>query len=384
MALPDGNHDDAGHPRLPAAVTAEMSRLFSAGHSLLPLGGPDSKAPTVAFRDRKRLPLSLVMDRMAASGSETYGIRLEGILVVDVDTDTPEARAYVDRRFGSSPARTVTSRGYHLYFRHQGPKPVAVRLPGIAIDFKAGNNEFVVGPQSRRTDGICYVPEGQVVARELLPIFQDHDAISPGAIAPVSATSGRYQQGTRHDALKRRAHQLAQTAESFEEMFADLVGFRDWEIESPEDFPDGKIESLASWYWDKRERGELWGGQDSVVQLRRHAIFKLAKQGEALAFLLYGVLLATHGHQPDGLFAIVPDGFREKGLLRAGRRQIYAAIDVLLGTGLLVCRKKPRGKRNHYLYQLADGREKKREGSKLILVSDKDTHSPTSPDGLAA
>lgn len=84
--------DDAAHPRLSPVLTSEMTRLFSAGYSLLPLGSPDGKKPIMAFRGRKRFPLSRVVDKMAGAGSKTYGIRLKGLLVVDVDSDTPQAR----------------------------------------------------------------------------------------------------------------------------------------------------------------------------------------------------------------------------------------------------------------------------------------------------
>lgn len=389
VGLPNCATDHAVHPRIDAAVTAEMSRLFSAGHSLVPLGGPDGKVPIVAFRDRKRLPLALVMDRMGGAGSNTYGIRLNDLLVIDVDTDTPEARAYVEERFGSSPARTETSRGYHLYFRHTGPKPSQVREPGIAIDFKSGPNEFVVGPQSIRADGTRYLPQGQVLAPSALPLFTDRHArtgVSAGATG--AATPGRHPKGSRHRALKRRAHQLASTADSLQELIDNLLAFRDWEIEAPEEFSDAAIQKMAGWFWEKRESGELWGGSKAVVQIDHKTIATLASRGEGTALLLLGLLLKAHGGQPGKTFAVVPDGLKNKGLLKAGRNQIYSAIDVLLDLGLLVCCKRARGNRNHHHYQLGSGeKEKTGERSLLLLVPSEDTHSPagTAPEtGVAA
>ena len=298
--------DGAAHPRLPPVLTSEISRLYSAGFSLLPLGGPDGKKPIVEYRDRKRLPLSMLVDRMANAGSRTFGLRLKGLLVVDVDTDTPQAREYVERRFGTSPARTRTGRGFHLYFRLAGAKPKQVRLPGISIDFKSGENEFVVGPQSERPDGVVYWPEGRLAALEGLPWFEDRD---DNTSTPEPAKcNGRYPQGVRHQMLKRRAHQLALAADSFGDLFANLVAFREWEIEKPEDFSDAWLENLALWFWHKRENGELWSGKNSVVQIHRAAVDELARRGEGLAFLLYGLLVSAHGHDPDARFAIVPDG----------------------------------------------------------------------------
>lgn len=370
--------DLAAHPRLPAVLTSEMTRLYSAGFWLLSLGGNDGKKPIIGYQNRMRHPLGLVSDKMAAAGSHSYGIRLRDMIVVDVDTDTPEARQYVERRFGTSSARTKTSRGYHLYFRHTGPKPKQIRLPGISIDFKSGENEFVVGPQAERPDGVVYWPEGRLIAPDVLPPFVDRGA---GSVETErERVNGRYPRGIRHTTLKRRARELVLAAESFDGMVADLLAFRDWEIEQPEEFSDDSLINLAEWFWEKREQGELWTKATSVVQIPRATLDKLARLGEGLAFLLYGILVSAHGHQPAAPFAIVPDALRENGRLKAGRRQIYAAIQVLLEAELLVCHKKPRGNRNHHLYLLGAGvpavaGEERGEGSKLILVSEKDTHS---------
>jgi len=370
---------------LPSLLTAELGRLFRAGFSLLPLGGDDGKKPIVGFKDRSRLPLALVLDRMAGAGSKTFGIRLAGLLVVDVDTDTPEARAYVEQRFGTSSASTKTSRGFHLYFRHDGPKPSTVDLPGIRIDFKAGGNEFVVGAYSERPDGTIYRALGRLVSASELPWFEDRGAVENEPDQPK--VNGRFPVGCRRTTLKRRAHQLAVVADTFDNLLADLLGFRDWEIERPEDFPDAEISKLAVWFWDLRERGQLWNGRNSAVLIQRSAIDLLAKsksRNKGLAMLLFNILSVDQGNSPDA-FAIVPDGLRQSGRLVAGRRQIYDALDLLLELRLVICRKRPRGNRNHYLYQLGDGRQEGEEGERgggsiLILVSDKDTHS----GGLAA
>ena len=147
----DAHADDAAHPRLSAELTTLMTQLFSAGFSLLPLGGSNGKKPIVEFKGRKRLPLGVIVNRMAAGGSLTYGIRLDGLLVIDVDTDAPEARAYVEHRFAASGARTRTKRGFHLYYQFiDGKPPKAVRLPNIAIDFKTGRNSVNSGAQTTR------------------------------------------------------------------------------------------------------------------------------------------------------------------------------------------------------------------------------------------
>ncbi|OBQ83184.1 bifunctional DNA primase/polymerase [Mesorhizobium sp. WSM3873] len=391
---PETYSDGAVHASLPSTLTAEIGRLYGAGFSLLPLGGDDGKKPIVAFKDRGRLPLARVLDRLAAAGSRTFGIRLSGMLVIDVDTDTPEARAYVETRFGSSPALTKTSRGFHLYFRHEGPKPPTIDLPGIRIDFKAGGNDFVVGALSQRPDGTIYRPLGRLVSVAELPNFQDRGADD----APVQRNAdGRFPVGSRQKSLKRRAHQLALVADTFDEVLADLLGFRDWEVEQPEDFPDDKVASIAAWYWDLREKRELWSGRRSAVKIQRSAIdlIATARKGKATlrainivkgtASLLYNLVLADHGHKPGATFALVPDALRKSGRMSNGRRQIYDAIDLLIDLELLICVSQPRGNRDHYIYRLGPGRQvrgriEEGEGSNLTLISVTDTHS----GGLAA
>lgn len=366
---------DPAHPRLPAALTSEMSRLFSSGYSLVPLGGPDGKKPIVAFRDRKRFPLSLVIERMGAAASCTFGIRLKGLLVVDVDTDTPQARQYVKKRFGTSPFVVRTSRGYHIYFRHTGPKPPRVRLSEIAIDFKSGENEFVVGPQSQRPDGTVYMAEAALVAAESLPIFEDRQAVMANGPKPPVEKDGRIQEGERHSALKRHAGELISTAATLEQFTRDLLAFRDRKLDGPGDFGDDQVSSLAHWFWEKREKGGLWAGLDSVVKIHRSVIHELASRGKGLALALYSVLVAEHGHVRGKTFAIVPDALRASCRLKGGRRQIYLAIDELVELDLLVCVSYPRGKRNWRNYRLGSEKIGRRgERSNLTLVSSEDTN----------
>jgi hypothetical protein len=42
--------DIAIHPRLSPVLTSEMSRLYSAGFSLIPLGGDDGKKPIIGYK----------------------------------------------------------------------------------------------------------------------------------------------------------------------------------------------------------------------------------------------------------------------------------------------------------------------------------------------
>lgn len=214
--------NDAAHPSLPPELTVEMTRLYNAGFSLIPLGGGDGKKSTVKFGSRRRLPLQLVVNRMLAGGSHTFGIRLGGLMVVDVDTDTPEARAYVEAHFGSSPARTLTRRGFHFYFRHAGEKPRDVDLPNIKIEFKSGDNSYVVAAGSKRPDGGSYEADGRLVSPKSLPWFVERDAFNRKKSSDHSGSVERVQRGLRHTALKKRARELALVAQCFDDVVSDL------------------------------------------------------------------------------------------------------------------------------------------------------------------
>ncbi len=352
-----------------------MAILFSGGYSLIPLGGQDGKKPTVRFRGRKRLPLAVVVDRMAASGSTTYGIRLDGLLVVDVDTDTPEARAYVEERFGRCDYSTKTARGFHLFFRHIGERPTRVRQPNIAIDFKTGPNEFVVGPISERPDGTVYWATGHLPPAEHLPIFTDRQALT-GALQPIRSVA----RGNRHETLKQQAIQFARHAQTREELGAWLRQFRDAALEAPEEFTDSTICKIVDWYWEKRETGRLYGGQNSTANIPRIAIHRLARQGESLSLMLYSVLYAAHGHLAGKTFAIVPDQMRAHGLIMAGRGQLYSAIKVLMETQLIVRVSKATRRREPDLYRLSTMQEieKTEERSLLTLVFSANTQQALS------
>jgi hypothetical protein len=182
---------------------------------------------------------------------------------------------------------------------------------------------------------------------------------------------------------------LALVADTFDNLLADLLALRDWEVERPEEFSDNKVEGLARWFWDLRESGQLYSGRSSGVLIQRSAIELIASaKGErslraanitkGTASLLYNMLLAEHGHLPGVSFAVVPDALRKSGRMSNGRRQIYDAIDLLIELGLLVCISQPEGYRDHYLYQLgvtgqAGSTGRRGGGSNLTLVSVTDT-----------
>ncbi|MEH3125545.1 bifunctional DNA primase/polymerase [Agrobacterium cavarae] len=355
------------HPKLSHVLTGELFRLHNAGFSLLPLGlkrEPLVKFSTAVGKPTKRLPLSLVIEKMAGAGSANYAIRLDGLLVVDVDTDTPEARSYVERRFGNSAVQVKSPRGIHHYYQHDGKAPKAIRLPGISIDFKAGCQSLIAGPYAERADGQQYLPlKGKLLSVSALPLFTDNDLAEEEDFEepmPRSAT-GKVARGDRHQSLKKRGMQLVHTAEDEADLFDNLRLFRDWECDFPEEVPDSEIVSLARWFWFKRCNNEIWGGRNSPMGMTRASFDQLinVRYGDQ-AWLLYSFVHSNHEHVGRE-FSIVPEAILAAGKLQAlSKKDIYRAAKILVDQKLLSRRTVRDGKTCKYLYRIAGGRERGR------------------------
>lgn len=351
---------------LPSALAAELSRLHLAGHSLVPLGGVDGKTPLAKFGGRKRLPLEVVLRMMSAAGSETYGVRLCGMLVIDVDSATPEAAEFVARHYLPSPVMVRTRRGAHAYYRLDGPAPRAVRLPNVAIDFKTGANSYVVGPGSVRPGGSRYEALGEPLGRmSELPRFRRLlDRPEPASQpAPASPAAPGVPIGERHNSLVRRARDLALGGATAEAMIEALRKYRDREVENPQDVLDAEIVPIVNWCMTKRDNGQLWTGRNCRVPIPASAIDELVANNEVIALALLNFLWRAHGCRAEP-FCVSPDAMRASGKFRIGRRQTYRAIETLSALGWLV--QLPRsGSRAPHRYRLGEGRgdaEKKRRG----------------------
>lgn len=309
----------------PPTVDQQILALHGAGFTLIPLGGPDGKKPQVRGWHSMKLGLTTVTKRMQVAGSRTYGIRLDGLLVVDLDTDNEATRRYVDEAFPSTPFIVKTGRGEHRYYRHKGPTPKAIRTDDIAIDFKAGSSAFVVGPGSVRPDGKTYRATRDDINVEELPLFREYRT----PLAPVGG--GKVPEGIRNKALYQRAVEYAPMAEAFDDLLGDLTALRDIEFDDAASVPDSEIMQVAEWAWGLRLEGRLWVGRNSTVQINRMAIdyFGSIRNGGD-ACLLYNVLLANHGHHPGKEFAIVPDAMIEAGLISMPRARLYRAREFLI------------------------------------------------------
>lgn len=329
----------------PELLQGNIERLYRAGFALIPLGGPDGKKPLVANWIGKRLPLDVIVRRMANGNSRSYGVRLDGLLVVDQDTDNQQTREVFSRRFDPSSVMVKTSRGLHHYYENHGAVPKAIRDLNVAVDFKAGSRAFVLGPGSVRPDGTVYEAVAGDLAADQLPEFRDR-----GTVHSIRFRSA--PTGSRHTHLIKKAVEYAPVVEDFDGLMADLLGLRDLECDDPDSIPDDEVTNIARWAWRHRLEGTLWSGRNSTVQINRMVLdWLLPRQDGPDALALYLLLLSNHGHQPGKTFAIVPDALLSSELMGKSRRQIYRARDTLLEIGLLRLVRRGRVKEPN-LYQL--------------------------------
>ncbi|ACP24910.1 hypothetical protein NGR_c11250 [Sinorhizobium fredii NGR234] len=355
------------HPKLSHVLTGELARLYRAGFWLLPLGL--KREPLVKFRTgqggaTKRHPLSLVIEKMAGAGSSNYAIRLEGILVVDIDTDTPEAREYVRQRFGESSVQVKSPRGAHHYFRFDGKPPAPVRLTNIAIDFKAGSQSLIAGPFAERADGGHYLPlQGRLDSVASLPTFYDRDLEVDETEVEVDVVNScpKIRRGDRHRHLKKRGMQMIPVVQTEAELFQEMLLYRDWECEFPEEVPDSEVEALARWFWFKRCNNEIWSGRQSPMGMTRASFDQLinVKYGDQ-AWMLYSYVHSKHEHLGRE-FVIVPEAILAAGQLQAlSSKDIRRAAQILVDQKLLWRREVRDGFKRKYLYRIAGGRRGER------------------------
>ncbi len=99
-------------------------------------------------------------NRAQVARFHSYGVRLgrcRGDCLVVVDTDTPDAEAWVATHLPSTPLVVATARGWHRYFRAVGPQPKYIHRDGHTIECR-NQGQYVVGPGSIHASGAVYAP----------------------------------------------------------------------------------------------------------------------------------------------------------------------------------------------------------------------------------
>ena len=344
-----------GHvaPQIPVQ---EIVRLSHAGFSLLPLGtGDDGKGPLLGFKNISKIPLKNVLGVMRGRSSQMYAVRLPGLLVIDIDTDTQQAHAFVEKYFGNSSVQVKTPRGLHHYYNlpHGIQAPKNIRMNDIAVDFKHGANSYVAGPYSVRSDGGEYLPIVGALGQTLLPAFTQKTPYSgvqcntkPGPLAGGGIGTGR-----RNAFLTRKSIEFVQCVDSEADLLSELMAQRDYDCESPETISDGELIGIASWAWGLRTQNRIFEGRNSGVIIKRNIMDQLLclPYGQN-AFALHCILETSHGHIPGKRFRIDPIAMKRDGLISFGRDACFQARNLLIEQRLLrrVGNYKPGSHPQHY------------------------------------
>lgn len=317
---------------LPQNLRDEMARLHRLGFPLVPLGGgDDGKRPLLRGWADERLPLARIFGPMNRTGVAMYGIRLDGLAVVDCDTDDPRLVAGLEARFGPSPVQVQTPRGRHLYYRANG-KPPNLRGEGLPVDIKTGQTAYVAGPRAVRPDGGQYAPVKGVLGVDALPTLNSH---SSGPVAHLSPPAS-IMTGTRHIGLVKFAMQRVAHVASLEALAADLRQVRDDWCETPETMPESELAGIAGWAWDCRLGNRLYAGRMSAFPLHRQSLDLLrGKPAQEDAIALYVRLVDLHSHTPGKTFPLCHRAMKEAGLTSLSKARFLAARRALEEVGLL-------------------------------------------------
>ena len=309
-------------------IRNEIARLKGAGFHPLPLGGGDAgKAPLIRRWTDPKLTLAQILAPMFRAGSAVYGLRLEGLAVIDCDDDSPDLVAAMEARFGPSPVHVKTPRGRHLYYGGAGSVP-NLRGEGLPVDLKTGGRSYVVGPLSQRPDGGFYAPAKGLLGVDSLPTLQALQAPQPGAV-PM-------HEGARHSALVREAIAMVQHVTGPDELTARLTALRDGLCENPATMPDSELRGIAGWAWQRLLEGQIYHSRDSSFRIHRLALDGLrGKPGGSDATALLVLLADLHGHVPGRRFALDFDAMRSAGLTDLSERAFRSARRMLQTAGLL-------------------------------------------------
>ncbi len=317
-------HDDV----LPDDFRNQLARLARAGFPLLPLGGgTDGKAPLVRAWAGPVLPLAHVLAPLHRSGAQVYGIRLDGLAVIDCDDDDPALVDAMEARFGPSPVHVKTPRGRHLYYRASRAETAPnLRAEGLPVDIKTGARSYVVGPLSLRPDGGAYVAAKGVLGIDALPTLR-------APLRPAPEAPGRALLiGERHVRLVKEAVAMVEFVDSAEELAANLAAVRDDLCQDAENFPDSEVVAISGWAWTVRLENRVYRGRQSAFSVQRLALDALRRwENGTDALAMYVMLVDLHGHIPGKRFALDFKAMRASDLtrlsvprLRAGRRTLQA------------------------------------------------------------
>ena len=317
----------------------------------MPTGGDKGKQPLLTYSKYRRHPFDLVMQRLEEENSHTYGIRLKGLVVLDIDVDDENLIYEMHRRFGYTDCIVKTDRGFHLYYSTSEKVILSLHEEGLSIDVKQGLNAFAVGPHSLRPDGVLYQFLREPFSLCDVPPIKQEKKSSFGTV--VSA-SNKAQTGIRHNFLLKKAHEYIEHVESKEELHQNLLYDRDTYCADPSSVPDVEVDGIANWIWDKRLKNKIYSKRNSAFRISREAFHQIrALPNGHVALDLYLYLNDKHGHIFGKTFQIKVDALKASAGFAFGQKAIYKAIQQLLGIGYLTVKKSYHVGKHGRIFQLS-------------------------------
>jgi len=317
----------------------------------MPTGGDKGKQPLLTYSKYRRHPFDLVMQRLEEENSHTYGIRLKGLVVLDIDVDDENLIYEMHRRFGYTDCIVKTDRGFHLYYSTSEKVILSLHEEGLSIDVKQGLNAFAVGPHSLRPDGVLYQFLREPFSLCDVPPIKQEKKSSFGTV--VSA-SNKAQTGIRHNFLLKKAHEYIEHVESKEELLQNLLYDRDTYCADPSSVPDVEVDGIANWIWDKRLKNNIYSKSNSAFRISRQAFHQIrALPNGHVALDLYLYLNDKHGHILGKMFQISVHALQRTAGFAFGQKALRRAINQLLELGYLkICKTYSVGKHGR-IFQLS-------------------------------
>ena len=328
-----------------------IQKFWDEGAWLMPTGGDDGKRPLLSFSLNARHSSALVTQKLQEQNSQTYGIRLKGMLVLDIDVDDTKLIDEMRQRFGRTDFIVRTGRGFHLYYRTDKKLILNLRSENLPVDVKQGSNSFVLGPHSVRPDGVFYQFVGQSSSLSDLPSIRHEE--KPIFNTVVSANN-KAQTGTRHEFLMRKAGEYIQHVENENELLGNLLYDRDEYCADPNTVPNSEVEKIANWWWDKRLKNEIYTKDNSEFKIKRQAYHRIrALPNGYVALDLYLYLRDKHGHILGKTFQISVNALQTSSGFAFGQKAIHTAIKQLLDLGYLTIHKNYHAGKHGRIFQLS-------------------------------
>ncbi len=313
---------------LPRELELTMKANFASGFSLIPISPDcDGKSASVKFSGRRRLPLKRVVEKMRQDGSEAYAIRLDGLVVLDLDEDEPALVAKLEARFGAASVHVKTPRGRHMYYR-VGTCPLPnLKAEGVRADVKRGGGAYVLGPGSVRSDGGVYnYSKGDLSSSELTALGDTPQSVR-------TSNQDRVPQGKRHKHLVAFAIQHVSNFSSAEALAEGLMKERDQKLTDPTSVSDKEVTSIAAWAVDQFQQGNLYQQLGGAIAVPKPWVAATSDHPAAMFLLVY--LLRAHGLQRNRKFPLVFSAMWPEKTKPLSERAFHGARRLLINLGII-------------------------------------------------